>query len=369
MTFSKIIAHYDWEETRKAIYSKNATDVENALKSSRPTLDDYMALISPAAAPYLEKMARMSHNLSQKRFGKNIQLYMPLYLSNECSNHCIYCGFNKENKIDRITLNPSEIEKEIEVIKGMGYEHLLLVTGEQGKRTGVEYLKEAFKVCRNHFSLLSLEVQPMEQDEYEQLAQEGLHTVYIYQETYNKDNYKEYHPKGKKSDYTYRLETPDRLGKAGVHKVGLGALIGLEDWRTELFFIALHLRYLQKTYWKTKYSISFPRLRPHTGGFEPNFPMNDRELLQAISAFRIFDEDVEISLSTRESPRFRDNMVKLGVTSMSAGSKTNPGGYATHTEALEQFSVHDDRSPKQIMSMIKEQGYEAVWKDWDSYLQ
>jgi len=368
MNFSDHINDLHWEEVQASIYAKTEEDVARAFGAPKRTLEDFKALISPAASTYLEKMAQQSHLLTQKRFGKNIQLYVPVYLSNECTNHCVYCGFNKENDFPRITLSQDEIMKEVEAVKDMGYEHLLLVTGEGGKRSGFDYIKESFRTCREHFSLLSAEVQPLEQNQYEELKDLGLNTVYVYQETYRKENYKTYHPKGKKSDYEYRLNTPDRLGKAGIHKVGLGALIGLEDWRTELFFIATHLRYLQKNYWRTRYSISFPRLRPHTGGFEPNSPMNDKELLQAIASFRMFDEDVEISLSTRESPKFRNHMCRLGVTAMSAGSKTNPGGYATHEEAMEQFSVHDDRSPAQIQEMIKGNGYEAVWKDWDSYL-
>jgi len=218
---------------------------------------------------------------------------------------------------------------------------------------------------RPHFSHISMEVQPLEQNEYEQLIEAGLNTVLVYQETYHRDEYKKHHPKGRKSNFDYRLETPDRLGRAGIHKIGVGALIGLEDWRTDCFFSALHLTHLQKTYWQTKYSVSFPRLRPFSGGLTPKVNMTDRELVQLICAYRLLNEDVELSLSTREQPIFRDHVIKLGITTISAGSKTDPGGYASDHENLEQFEISDERTPAEIVHMIEKQGYEAVWKDWD----
>ena len=187
----------------------------------------------------------------------------------------------------------------------------------------------------------------------------------VYQETYHEEDYKLHHPKGKKSNFQYRLETPERLGKAEIHKMGLGVLIGLEDWRTDCFYTALHLDYLEKTFWKTKYSISFPRLRPFSGGLEPKVVMSDAELVQLICAYRIFNEEVELSISTREDEVFRNNVINLGITAMSAGSKTNPGGYKVDPQSLEQFEISDERSPAQIAQMIKNQGYEPVWKDWD----
>jgi 2-iminoacetate synthase len=227
-----------------------------------------------------------------------------------------------------------------------------------------------------HFSHISIEVQPLDEEDYELLTPFGLNTVLVYQETYRREYYKTYHPKGKKSNFDYRLDTPDRLGRTGVHKIGLGALIGLEDWRTDSFFTAMHLDYLERTYWQTKYSISFPRLRPCAGGgdLKSDPPlrqpaMTDRELVQLICAYRIFNEEVELSLSTRESATFRDHAVKLGITTMSAGSQTNPGGYATETNSLEQFAIDDNRSPFEIQEMITSKGYEPVWKDWDQVLQ
>ena len=366
MSFIELFNQYDWETVKTDIYTKTSADVERAInKTDKRTIDDFKALISPAAAPYLEQMAQLSAALTKKRFGNTIQMYIPMYLSNECQNICTYCGFSFTNKIPRVTLTDEQILKEVEVIKALGFDHVLLVTGEANTTVGVDYLAHALEVIKPHFSNVSIEVQPLEQDEYQRLMPKGMHSVLVYQETYHKEDYKIHHPRGKKSNFDYRLDTPDRLGKAGVHKMGLGVLIGLEDWRVDSFFCALHLDYLERTYWQSKYSISFPRLRPFSGGLEPKVDMSDRELVQLICAYRIFNEEIELSLSTRESEKFRNNVVSLGITSVSAGSKTDPGGYASTTDALEQFEISDERSPLEVAQMLKERGFEPVWKDWD----
>jgi 2-iminoacetate synthase len=314
-------------------------------------------------------MAQLSQKRTLKRFGKNIQLYIPLYLSNECQNICTYCGFSYNIEIPRKTLNKDEILREVEIIKSLGYDHILLVTGEANKTVGVDYIKEAIQLIKPYFSNIAIEVQPLEENEYAKLVNEGLNTVLVYQETYNEFNYKLHHPKGKKSNFDFRLDTHDRLGKAGIHKMGLGILIGLEDWRTDSFFCATHLDYLEKKYWQSKFSISFPRLRPCAGEIELKSIMTDKQLVQLICAYRLFNEEVELSISTRESELFRNNIIKLGITTMSAESKTSPGGYANPKENLEQFEINDDRSTKSIVDVIKKAGYEAVFKDWDLTLQ
>lgn len=365
--FDSVFNQHNWHEVQHSIYSKTAADVALALRKPRRDLEDFKALISPAAAPYLEQMAQLSATLTQKRFGKTVQLYVPLYLSNECQNICTYCGFSYDNKIKRKTLSAFEIMQEAEYLKQQGFEHVLLVTGEANKTVGLDYFQKAIRLLRPHFRNISIEVQPLDSNEYAALAQEGLHAVLVYQETYNKEHYKDYHPKGKKSNFDYRLETPDRLGAAHIHKIGLGVLMGLEDWRTDNFFTALHLSYLEKQYWQTRYSISFPRLRPAEGLIEPKVVINDRELTQLICAWRIFREELELSISTRESESFRDNIIRLGITSMSAGSATNPGGYVTEPESLEQFSIDDGRSPAAVAAMIRDKGYTPVWKDWTAF--
>ncbi|WP_010177845.1 2-iminoacetate synthase ThiH [Aquimarina agarilytica] len=365
--FKATFDQYNWNQITSEIYAKTAADVERALANNKRDIEDFKALISPAARPYLEQMAQLSSQLTKKRFGNTMQMYVPMYLSNECQNICTYCGFSMTNKIARRTLTDAEILKEVEFLKAKGYDHILLVTGEANKTVGVSYIKHAIELIQQHFSNITIEVQPLDQPDYETLVDSGLYAVLVYQETYHIDEYKKHHPKGKKSNFYYRLETPDRLGKAGVHKIGLGALFGLEDWRTDSFFTALHLKYLQRIYWKTKYSISFPRLRPHSGGLEPKVEMTDPDLVQAICAFRLLDEDVELSMSTRESEVFRNNVVKLGITSISAESKTNPGGYVVEPQSLEQFEISDERPTEEIADMLKNQGFEVVWKDWESF--
>lgn len=367
-SFKDIFDRYSWDQVKADIYAKTAQDVESALNKSQPDIEDFKALISPAADAYLEQMANRSMQLTQQRFGKTMQLYAPMYLSNECQNICTYCGFSFDNKIPRKTLNPNEIDQEAKIIKDMNFRHVLLVTGEANQMVGTPYLKKAIEQLRPQFDNISMEVQPLDLEEYKSLQEAGLYAVLVYQETYHKEDYKKHHPKGKKSNFYYRLETPDRLGQAGIHKIGLGALYGLEDWRIDSFFVALHLAYLEKTYWQTKYSISFPRLRPFSGGLEPKVNMTDRNLVQTIAAFRIFNREVELSLSTRETEHFRNHIIPLGITSMSAGSKTNPGGYA-NDESLEQFEISDERTPVEIAELIRSKNYEVVWKDWDAVLE
>ncbi|GAB3569342.1 2-iminoacetate synthase ThiH [Spirosoma luteolum] len=373
--FTDILAHHAWAATRAAWATKTSADVERALARTDRSLADFQALISPAAAPYLEEMARQSQRLTQQRFGKTMQLYAPLYLSNECQNICTYCAFSVDNKIRRRTLTDDEMGREADALRGMGYEHVLLVTGEAQQTVGVPYLQNALRQLRGRFAQVSMEVQPLDQIDYEQLMADGLHTVLVYQETYDPDRYRLHHPKGRKANFGYRVETPDRLGRAGIHRMGLGALLGLADWRTDSVFTALHLRYLERTYWKTRYSLSFPRLRPidrlgAEGVSSHAFGacMTDRELVQLICAYRLFSPDLELSLSTRESPRFRDHVLSLGITSLSAGSRTNPGGYVVDPQSLEQFDISDERSPAEMAAVIRRAGYEPVWKDWDASL-
>jgi 2-iminoacetate synthase len=363
--FKELFDTYDWDEVKASIYAKTERDVIEALNKTHRDLEDFKALISPAALPFLEEMSQLSHALTLKRFGRTMQMYVPLYLSNECQNICNYCGFSFDNHIKRKTLTDDEILKEVAVIKEWGYEHVLLVTGEASQTVGVPYLKHAVQLIREHFANISIEVQPLEENEYHELSVEGLNAVLVYQETYHKDNYKTHHPKGKKSNFYYRLETPDRLGKSGVHKIGLGVLLGLEDWRVDSFFTALHLDYLEKTYWQTKYAVSFPRLRPAEGVLLPKMELRDKDLAQLICAYRLFNGEVELSISTRENEKFRNNIIKLGITSISAGSKTNPGGYSVEPESLEQFAISDERTPAEVATMLKQNGYEPVWKDWD----
>ena len=366
MDIKETLNQYDWKEIQNKIQNCKTSDVEASLIRPKKSIMDFLNLISPAAELYLEPMAQLSSQLTQQRFGKTIQLYAPLYLSNECQNICTYCGFSMDNKIKRRTLSNAEIILEAMALKEMGINHVLLVSGEANKTVEIQYFLNAISLLKPFFSNISIEVQPLSQEEYAMLHQAGVHSVLVYQETYHEEVYKIYHPKGKKSNFKFRLETPDCIGSAGIHKIGLGVLLGLEDWRIDSFFNAVHLNYLQQRYWKTKYSVSFPRLRPAEGIIEPNFIMEDRHLLQLICAYRIWNPDLEISISTRESENFRNHIIALGATTMSAASKTNPGGYVVDPQSLEQFEISDERSMEEIKNRIKAKGYDPIMKDWDS---
>lgn len=364
--FSDELEKISWDDTTRAIYSKTAADVERALSKESLNVDDFMALISPAAIPYLEPMAALSRKYTLQRFGKTISIFVPLYITNSCMNHCVYCGFQHNNPIARVILTEEEIVNEYKAIKRLApFENLLLVTGENPAAAGIDYIERALELARPYFSNLQIEVMPLKAEGYEWLTHAGLNGVICFQETYNRANYKTYHPRGMKSKFEWRVNGFDRMGQAGVHKIGMGVLIGLEDWRTDVTMMAHHLRYLQKNYWMTKYSVNFPRMRPSEGHFQPNVVMSDRELAQLTFAFRIFDHDVDISYSTRESAEFRNHMATLGVTTMSAESKTEPGGYYTYPQALEQFSVNDNRTAVQVEHDLRQLGREPVYKDWD----
>jgi 2-iminoacetate synthase len=369
--FADVIDRWDWDETVQTIQSATESDVLRVLSKVRRnqkqlTDEDFMVLISPTAANHLEEMAQLSRRFTQERFGKTISMYIPMYVSNACNNKCVYCGFNHDNPFARTVLTMEQIEEECKAIKQLGpFQNLLLVSGECPSACNITYFEKMMKVCRPYFHNLTIEVQPLKMEEYKRLTHFGLNGVVCFQETYHRENYKKYHPAGMKSIYEWRLNGYDRMGQAGVHKIGMGVLIGLEEWRADVTMMARHLRYLQKHYWRTRYSVNFPRMCPAESGFQPNVVMTDRELAQLTFAFRLFDHDVDISYSTRESASFRSHMMQLGVTSMSAGSQTDPGGYSSCKDSLEQFEITDSRTPDEVTSGIRNMGYDVVWKDWD----
>lgn len=370
--FADIIGEYDWDETLSLV--NNATDADvrrvlsKAARNSKPlTPEEFAILISPAADAYLEQMAGLSHHFTQERFGNTISMYIPMYVSNACTNKCVYCGFNHANPFERTTLTPEQIEAECMAIKKLGpFENLLIVSGEYPTLSGVEYLENVLKICRPYFHNLTIEVMPMKSADYARLVRSGLNGVVCFQETYHKEAYKKYHPRGMKSHYEWRLNGFDRMGEAGVHKIGMGVLLGLEDWQADVVMMAHHLRYLQKHYWRSRFSVNFPRMRPSESGFIPKSIITDRQLAKLTCAFRIFDHDADISFSTREDSGYRDHILPLGVTSMSAGSQTEPGGYVSTPDALEQFEISDGRTPAEVAEAISKAGMQPVWKDWDS---
>ena len=340
------------------------SDVRRVLGKDRLREEDFLVLLSPAAAAYLEEMAQKAHRITVQNFGKVIFLYAPLYLADYCVNECLYCSFNATNKFKRRKLTLEELEEEAERIAREGIRHILILTGESRVHTPITYIKDCVGVLKKYFPSISIEVYPMDTHEYKELVDAGVDGLTIYQEVYNQEVYDRVHIKGPKKNYMYRLDAPERGCRAGMRTVNIGALLGLDDWRKEAFFTGLHAKYLQDKYPATEISLSVPRLRPHLGGFQPEHTIGDSELVQIILAFRLFLPRAGITLSTRERPQLRDNLVYLGITRMSAGSSTVVGGYTSNNEGVSQFDVSDERGVKEIRDMISSKGYQPVFKDW-----
>lgn len=363
MSFYDEISKLDVDKFKDLVDSRTDKDVERALaKKGKRDLNDFAALISEnARRHYLDVMATMSEQITRRRFGRCVNMYLPLYLTNLCNNKCAYCGFSAMNKFKRVVLTLDEIREECEAIVKMGYQNILLVTGENDRRGGMDYFRQVLPLVRRYADYLQMEVQPLSTEDYAELKTLGLDSVSVYQETYHPEYYKKVHLAGKKADMRWRMETPDRLGRAGIDKVGIGALLGLYDWRVDLCATALHLMYMREHYWRTQMSVSFPRLRPAAGGFEPMTPVSDAKLVQIICAWRIFDNELDLTISTRESAAFRDLIIPLGITAVSAGSSTEPGGYAHKGKYLEQWTVNDDRSVEEVVGALEKNGFDAVF--------
>ena len=315
------------------------------------SLEDFAHLISPAGADLLEPLARRSQRMTQQRFGKVMRLFAPLYLSNECINNCQYCGFSRDNPILRVTLAPEEVQREARALLAQGFRNILLVSGEHPKFVSGDYMARCVGLLHEEVPSLSLEVGPMETEEYRPLAQAGADGLVVYQETYDRSVYAAMHTAGPKRNFEWRLETPERAYAAGFRRLGIGALYGLGDWRLEAISVAAHAAYLLRNCWKAQLTISLPRLRPCAGEFQPLTHLSDRELVQLVCAFRLMFPDVGLVLSTRESPKLRDGLIPLGITLMSAGSHTEPGGYtgAGRGEAASHRARQDRRTGRQRM--------------------
>ena len=363
--FSDFLYQYPWDIVKERIYNSTKKDVLKLLDKDITSPDEFYPLFSPVADSYLEELAGLSYRITRKRFGNIIQLYAPLYISNECTNSCIYCGFNVKNRIKRLTLSLEMIEKESAILYDMGFRHILLVSGENRNAVPIAALEKTVQKIHKNFASLSIEVYPMHTEEYTKMVSSGVDGLTVYQETYKKDTYAKVHPAGKKKDYYWRLHAPDRGGEAGFRKIGIGTLLGLSDWRVDGFFTALHAFYLLKKYWTSHIQVSFPRIKESEGDYVPENPVNDRDLTHLISIMRIIHPDVGIVLSTRESSYLRDNVIPIGITMVSAGSRTEPGGYSKPGAALEQFKIDDTRSPQVIADVIRNSRLDPVWKDWD----
>lgn len=346
-----------------------AADVERTLAAPAGfyNFEKLLTLISPAAEDYLEQIAHLAAQLTVQRFGRTIRLYAPLYVSNYCINSCLYCGFNRQTEFDRTRLTVEQAVKEADIIAAEGFTDLLLVSSEDKELVTIDYLIELASRLRAKFSSIAIEIYQLTRCEYACLFGAGIEGVTIYQETYNRNTYSHFHPAGPKSDYDRRLSAPDDIAAAGMREIGLGALLGLSDWRIETLALAEHAHYLMKRYWQSHVSFSFPRLRPahEVGESQFEYLLTDKNLTQMIIALRLCFADAGLVLSTREGAELRGPLIKLGITKISAGSKTNPGGYSGYCNAVEQFEVDDSRSAAEVAAMIKAQGFEPVWKDWD----
>ena len=341
-------------------------DVERALGCDDPGPRELAALLSPAAHPYLEIMAQRARALTQRRFGRTISMYAPLYLANYCTNGCAYCGFASDRTQPRRRLEPSEVEKELESLKGMGFEDVLLLTGERTSLAGFEYLLECVSLAARRFHAVAVEAFPMTVREYAFLAEAGCSGVTIYQETYDPGRYDRLHRWGPKKDYPDRLEAPSRAMEAGMRTVGLGVLLGLSDPVFDAVCLLRHACHLRRVHWKSGITLSFPRLQPQAGDFTAPVPVDEARLARMVFAFRIVLPDVPLLLSTRERPEFRDGMAGLGITKMSAGSRTTVGGYGgTEPGTGGQFRIGDRRSVPEICEMLRSRGLTPVFKNWD----
>jgi 2-iminoacetate synthase len=380
----------------KRSHATTSEDLRQVLAKPRLAGADFARLISPAAGEFLELLCRRSQALTRQRFGKVMRLFAPLYLSNECINNCKYCGFSRDNPILRVTLSTDEVQREARTLMERGFRNILLVAGEHPKFVSNCYLADCVRALHDEVPSLSLEVGPMETGDYRPIVRAGADGLVVYQETYDRSVYADMHTSGPKRSFDWRLETAERAYAAGFRRIGIGALYGLSDWRLEALSVAAHAGYLLRNCWKAQLTISLPRLRPCAGEFEPLTRLTDRELVQLVCAFRLTFPDVGLVLSTREPPRLRDGLVPLGITLMSAGSHTEPGGYTGagrehlhRTEhgrivelgasewaaangngrrATEQFNIADGRSPEEVADLIRRLGYEPVWKDWDAAL-
>jgi len=361
-------------------------DVYPALAPS-PLLRRFEHLLEPKTDAELETMAQQAHVATLGHFGRTMRLFAPIYVSNECINSCKYCGFSRGNPILRVTLEVEEMRKEAEYLVKEGFRNILLVAGEHPKFASVDYLEKCIRTLTPFVPSVSVEVAPMSTEDYIPLVQAGAEGLVVFQETYHRPSYAELHPAGPKKDFAWRLNTPERAYAAGFRRIGIGALFGLWQWREEAMSCAAHLEHLLKHCWKSQFTICFPRLQPAAGGFQPRYDLPDRAYVQLVCAVRLCFPQVGIVLSTRENAAFRDALLPLGITMMSAGSHTEPGGYtgqgkeALHQTvngrriaregaeagdaAAEQFEISDPRTAAEVAEMLHSRGYEPVWKDWD----
>lgn len=368
MSFLDVVEQYDGFDYDGYFASVTRDDIDRSLNRERLDVYDFLNLLSDRAQESLEEMAVRSQQVTHQYFGRTIGMYAPIYISDYCTNHCTYCGFNCRSGARRLKLTIDQIEDEARVISGMGIRHILMLTGEAPEITPMSYLEDAVRVLKKYFSSIGIEIFPMDEDQYRYFKKVGVDSLTVYQETYDRDIYREVHLKGKKADYTYRLLTPERGARAGFRSVNIGPLFGLGRPVTEAFLAGLHARYLERQFPDVEISLSLPRMTKALGGISPKHLLSDRQFVQFILAWRLFMPRLGITVSTRESADFRDKLLPLGVTRYSAGSKTDVGGYSLKNEkANPQFEVTDTRSVEEVSRMIRESGFQPVFKDWEIF--
>lgn len=355
----------NWKKLDFENYFEQLTgnDIIEVINKDKLNREDYLKLLSPVAGEYLEEMAQKAHHLTVQNFGRVIFLYAPIYLSNYCSNHCAYCGFNVNNEFERKKLSLKEVEKEAKAVSNRGIKHILLLTGGSRYHSPVSYIKDCVEIVKEYFASIAIEVYALRTEEYQELAETGVDGLTIYQEVYNEKIYDQVHPAGQKKNYKFRLDAPERGCKAGMRNVSIGALLGLDDWRWESFFTGFHAEYLQNKFLEIQVNASVPRLKPHLGNFEPLSHVKDRNLVQIILALRLFLPRLGINISTREGSELRNNLLPLGVTKVSAGSTTVVGGY-TSDKGTGQFDIADKRGVEAVKKLLRDKGYQPVFKNW-----
>jgi 2-iminoacetate synthase len=368
MSFYNICAQYDEECLKEQLASKTETDVKRTLAQEQISPEGFLTLLSPAAVPFIEDMAQKAHKLTLQHFGRTITLFTPLYLANYCTNRCVYCGFNTKNKIYRSQLSFEQVESEAKVIASTGMKNILILTGDARAKSSPEYIKACVEILNKYFPSVSIEIYAMTEQEYASLVESGVDGMTMFQETYNEKLYPVLHPSGPKHDYRFRLDAPERSCKAGMRVVNIGALLGLDEWRHDAFKTGLHAHYLQSKYPGVDIAVSLPRMRTHVGHFEQTCVVSDTDMVQNLLALRIFIPRAGITISTREKAEFRNNIMHLGVTKMSAGVSTEVGGHAKaedDSDKSAQFDISDTRSLTEMCEAISSQGYQPVFKDWE----
>lgn len=363
--FAAVLSSIDRTALERRLREVRSGQVEQTLAAERLGVDDLVHLMAPAAVPHLEEIARRALGLTRQHFGNTISLYAPIYISDSCRNDCIYCGFRRSNGPDRRTLDSEEIERSAHAIAATGVREVLLVSGEDRVATPIPYLENGVAILAQHFSSVGLEIFPMTEREYAQLGEAGADSLTVYQETYDREVYASVHPSGPKRNFEWRLGTPERAADAGYRSLNLGALLGLGEPRLDALLCALHVQWLRRRYPSVELSVSVPRLTEAEGGYRPAHPVNDQTLVQILLALRLFLPRVGLTLSTREPALLRDHLAGLGITRMSAGSRTEVGGYLGDQEAKSQFSLHDHRSVRAVTSMLQSRGLQPVFKNWE----